>query len=57
LKSGISEHEVAVLPLDHNVWFVIIVTLNYIEEGDKENGKKYISKSFRMYAKHLVLFG
>jgi hypothetical protein len=25
LKSGISEYEVAVLPLNHNIWFVIVV--------------------------------
>jgi len=57
LKSGISEYEVAVLPLDHNIWFVIVVTLTCIEEGDKENGKKYIPKSFRIYAIHPILFG
>jgi len=57
LKSGISEYEVAVFPLDHNIWFVIVVTLNCIEEGDKENGKKYITNSFKIYASHPVLFG
>jgi hypothetical protein len=57
LKSGISEHEVAVLPIDQNIWFVTVVTLTCIEEGDKENGKKYISKNFRIHAFHPVLFG
>jgi hypothetical protein len=57
LKSGISECEVAVLPFDHNICFVIVVTLTCIEEGDNDNGKKYVSKSFRIYALHPILFG
>jgi hypothetical protein len=56
LKLGISEHEVAVLPLRHNFWFVAVVALTCTQEGDKENRKKYISNSFRIYTVHVILF-
>jgi hypothetical protein len=64
LKLDVSEHEVALRLLNHNVLVVVFIvvviaattTLTCTEEGDEENRKKYLPKSFRIYTLHLILF-